>query len=105
VRRYLEPLAAADVDVVVLGCTHYPLLRPIIEAEVTRMLGPDALVVDSAHAVAEEARDFLRGRELARKTADGGSIGLCVTDMPKSFADVASRFLGHEVPEVELIDL
>jgi glutamate racemase len=105
VRRYLEPLAAADVDVIVLGCTHYPLLRPMIESETAKLLGPDARVVDSAHAVAQEARDFLRARELARRTADGGSIGLCVTDMPKSFADVASRFLGHDVPEVELVDL
>jgi glutamate racemase len=103
--RYLGPLAAADVDVVVLGCTHYPLLRPVIEAEAARLLGPDAVVVDSAHAVALEARDFLRSRDLARRTQDGGSIRLSVTDLPKSFADVASRFLGHDVPEVELVDL
>jgi glutamate racemase len=105
VRRYVEPLAAAGVDVVVLGCTHYPLLRPVIEAEVRNLLGFDARVVDSAHAVALEARDFLRARDLARRTEDGGSIGLSVTDLPKSFADVASRFLGHAVPEVELVDL
>jgi glutamate racemase len=105
VRRYLEPLAAADVDVVVLGCTHYPLLRPVIEAEVGRMLGPAARVVDSAQAVAIEARDFLLERDLVRPSRDGGAIGLCVTDMPKSFADVAARFLGHDVPDVELVDL
>jgi glutamate racemase len=105
VRRYLEPFAAANVDVVILGCTHYPLLRPTIDAEVHRLLGPLARVVDSAHAVASEAKDFLTERALARRTEDGGSLELFVTDVPKSFADVASRFLGHALPEVESIDL
>jgi glutamate racemase len=105
VRRYLEPLAAAGVDVVLLGCTHYPLLRTTIEAEVRSLLGAEARVVDSARAVAEEARDFLRERGLERRADDGGSVELLVTDMPKSFADVASRFLGHAVPHVEAIDL
>jgi glutamate racemase len=105
VRRYLEPLAAADVDVVLLGCTHYPLLRPTIEAAAKDLLGANVAVVDSAHAVASEARDFLLARNLARRTEDGGSIELLVTDMPKSFADVASRFLGHAVPKVDVVDL
>lgn len=105
VRRYLEPLALAGVDVVLLGCTHYPLLRATIQTEVRDLFGPLTAVVDSAHAVASEAKDFLRTRALARRTEDGGSIELLVTDMPKSFAEVASRFLGHALPEVETIDL
>jgi len=105
VRRYLEPLAAAGVDVVLLGCTHYPLLRPTIQAEVLSLLGAEAKVVDSARSVAEEARDFLRERGLARGEDAEGSVELLVTDMPKSFADVASRFLGHAVPHVEAVDL
>src|SRR5580704_1097166 len=105
VRRYLEPLAVAGVDVVVLGCTHYPLLRATIQTEVRDLFGPLTAVVDSANAVASEAKDFLRARALARRTDDGGSIELLVTDMPKSFAEVASRFLGHALPEVETIDL
>ena len=105
VRRYLEPLVTADVDVVILGCTHYPLLRATLDAEVSQLLGATTKVVDSAHAVASEAKDFLGERGLARRTEDGGSIELLVTDMPKSFADVASRFLGHALPEVEVVDL
>jgi glutamate racemase len=67
VRRYLEPLAKARVDVVVLGCTHYPLLRAVLEAEARAMLGDDVRVVDSAHAVAADALAFLEGRGLARR--------------------------------------
>jgi len=105
-RRYLEPLARAGVDVIVLGCTHYPLLRPVLETEARALIGPEVRVVDSAQAVAAETRMFLHGRGLARGR-DGGSgrIELLVTDMPRSFDDVARRFLGEDVPRAEQIDL
>ena len=66
VRRYLEPLARAGVDVVVLGCTHYPLLRAVIEDEVRARIGPDVAVVDSAQATAADVQAFLEARGLAR---------------------------------------
>ncbi len=105
VRRYLTPLAQANVDALVLGCTHYPLLRATIEAEAKDLLPPGARVVDSAESVATEARAFLHDRGLARTAGDGGSIELLVTDVPKTFSDVAARFLGHEIPGVEVVDL
>lgn len=106
VRRYLEPLARAKVDVVVLGCTHYPLLRGVIEAEVADMLGPDAKVVDSAHAVAHDVHAFLGSRSMLREPAgDKPLLHLAVTDMPKSFGEIATRFLGGAVDDVEQTDL
>ena len=104
-RRYLEPLARAGVDVVVLGCTHYPLLRSVIEAEAHDLMGPDVGIVDSAVAVAHETREFLQTRGLHRTIEDGGGIELLVTDVPKTFESVATRFLGMALPEVEQIDL
>src|SRR5579872_5207306 len=62
VRRYLEPLAAAKVDVVVLGCTHYPLLKGVIEDEALAQIGDHVRVVDSAHATAEDVKAFLETR-------------------------------------------
>ncbi len=112
VRRYLQPLEKAGVDVIVLGCTHYPLLRAVIEAEARAMLGDTVRVVDSAHATAHDARAFLESRGLLRAApaAPGagdasGQIELLVTDMPKTFADVAARFLGGDASSVEQIDL
>ena len=107
VRRYLEPLARAGVDVVVLGCTHYPLLRTVIEEEARAMMGASVRVVDSAHATASDVRAFLASRGLARApgTSGGGRIDLLVTDLPKTFGDVAGRFLGGEPSSVEQIDL
>jgi len=106
VRRYIEPLAVAGVDVVVLGCTHYPLLRPVIEEEVWRRIGPHVVVIDSARAVAADVGDFLRSRSLTRESSSpGGTIKLLVTDVARTFQEVATRFLGADVGDVEQIDL
>ena len=103
-RRYLEPLARAGVDVVVLGCTHYPLLLPVLEAEAKSLLGDHVTIVDSAHAVAAEVAGFLEQRALLRE-GKAGSTKLLVTDLPKSFDETASRFLGSEAGGAEQIDL
>jgi glutamate racemase len=106
VRRYIEPLALAGVDVVVLGCTHYPILRPVIEAEVRARIGPDVAVVDSAQASARDVKEFLTARGLTRDDGQArGKVKLLVTDLPRTFAEVASRFLGDAVGDVEQVDL
>jgi glutamate racemase len=105
-RRYLEPLARAGVDVIVLGCTHYPLLFPVIEAEAKALLGDGVQIIDSAHAVAREVATFLESRALLRDAALGpGSVKLLVTDLPKSFDETAARFLGSETSGAEQVDL
>jgi glutamate racemase len=105
-RRYLEPLARSGVDVVVLGCTHYPLLLPVITTEARTILGDHVTVIDSAHAVAGDVAEFLASRALLRDPALGpGTTRLLVTDVPKSFDEMASRFLGAAVEGAEAIDL
>jgi glutamate racemase len=106
VRRYLEPLARAGVDVIVLGCTHYPLLYGVIEAEAKALLGDAVKIIDSAHAVAREVASFLEARALLRAASLGdGAVKLLVTDLPKSFDETAARFLGSEVGGAEQVDL
>lgn len=106
VRRYVEVLASADVDVVVLGCTHYPLLRPVIETEIRACIGAHVAVVDSARATASDVGAFLQARGLARVGVPGaGGVRLLVTDLPRTFRRVAERFLGASVGEVEQVDL
>jgi glutamate racemase len=94
-RRYLAPLRDAGVDALVLGCTHYPLLRGAIAAEL-----PGVALVDSAEAVAEEVRARLppaAGRE--------GEHRFYVTDAPEKFLAVAGRFLGRAVERAEHVDV
>lgn len=108
VRRYLEPLVAAEIDALVLGCTHYPLLAPLITRELADLAGRDVPVVDSARATAHELEALLDARALsAPRGAASRSSKLLVTDLPARFAEQASRFLGRPVEdlEVEAIDL
>ncbi len=105
VERYLEPLIAAQVDALVLGCTHYPLLAEVIRERVAARSPHPIAVVDSAEATARELAELLAERSMAR--AGPGSLRLMVTDLPERFAEEASRFLGASVEglEVEAIDL
>jgi glutamate racemase len=107
VRRYLEPLVRAGIDTLVLGCTHYPLFRSEISRELTALSGKTIPVVDSAEATAEELAAMLEERALAAQRPEGGRLRLLVTDVPKRFGEVASRFLGRPLTEtaVEAIDL
>lgn len=104
-QRYLEPLVSKGARCVVLGCTHFPLLRRPIEEELAALAGEPLTIVDSAHATADDVAAFLKERELTTTRDQRGKLDLLVTDVPKSFRDVASRFLGEAVEEVHQIDL
>ena len=101
--RYLEPLIEADVDTIVLGCTHYPLLNETIHDVAAELLGHEVVIVDSAHATAAA----LRASSDVEPDGDRGDLRILVTDMPGQFAASATRFLGKSVSEleVEAIDL
>jgi glutamate racemase len=64
--RYLGELAQHAVDTIVLGCTHYPLFRPLLDARAALLCGSDAVVVDSAEVTASELANTLRDRDLGR---------------------------------------
>ena len=101
-REYLAPLLAAKVGTVVLGCTHYPLLRTVL-AEV---LGPEVSLVDSASATAAATREVLRAHQL-RAPGDGASATLRVvaSDAPEQFLRLGQRFLGAAIEQVERVTL
>ncbi len=107
VRRYLLPLVPNGIDCLVLGCTHYPLLRPVVEAEIGALFGAQLPVVDSAQATAEELCRLLDHKNLAARRQDTSSLSLLVTDLAERFSDVASAFLGRTLEglDVRQIDL
>lgn len=107
-RRYLEiELAGPErtrVDTLVLGCTHFPVLRGVIE----RVCGPGVNLVDSARTTAEAVASALHDRGLlARAGAEAGAVRFLATDAPERFARVGGVFLGApiQVADVELVDL
>jgi glutamate racemase len=93
---YLEPLIEASIDTLVLGCTHYPILRGTIE----KVLGGEVAIVDSAETTAQTV-------VAARPPAPDGKAEyiFLVTDAEERFRRVASEFLGREVERLELVTL
>jgi len=104
-RRYLQPLADADVDTIVLGCTHYPLLSETIHEVAADLLGHDVAIVDSAEATAATLNDMLDASSTALERP--GSLQILVTDLPGEFGAAASRFLGKPLQglDIRAIDL
>jgi glutamate racemase len=103
--RYLTPLKAARVDTLVLGCTHYPLLKSAITARTHLHLGPTVKIIDSAQSAALDVAAFLRERRLHSTRTEAGSLELRVTDLPATFMTTAARFLGESVPQAQQVDL
>jgi glutamate racemase len=102
VRGYLEPMLAADarIDTLLLGCTHYPLLRPLIE----RLVGTAVAVVDSAFTTAIAVEDLLDALR-ARTDGAAGAHRVATTGDVERFTSVAARIFGSRLPDVEGVRL
>jgi len=98
---YLEELRDAQIDTLVLGCTHYPLLKKII-AEV---MGPDVTLVDSAEETARTVANILQDKKTLRPPAETGNHHYYVTDVPAGFIRVGNRFLGGKLGDVYQVSL
>lgn len=97
VKEYLAPLKVQQVDTVLLGCTHYPLLRPLIQEE----LGPDVQVVDSGTTCADQVSSLLLHNQLQSPHAQSGTQRYFVSDDPDKFRLLGSRF-GMALDKVEV---
>ena len=98
IRRYLEKLVRDDTDTLVLGCTHYPLLKEAIQ----RFVGPEITLVDSAHNCAAAVKRLLAHEELAADAARLGKLDVALTDRSDGFLRVAEKNLGLQVGDVQL---
>jgi glutamate racemase len=101
VRSYCAPLRRADVDTVILGCTHYPLVRPLLQ----RILGRDVRLVTAGHAVAATVERTLASRDIATTDLGEGSYDFVCTGDPAAFRELGTRFLQLPLGEVELAQL
>jgi glutamate racemase len=101
VRDYCAPLVEARVDTVILGCTHYPLVRPMLQ----RMLGPRVTIVTSGAALARQAEHALGARGLASRRSGEGTYSFLCTGDADAFHALGTRFLQMPLTEVEHVDL
>jgi glutamate racemase len=101
VRSYCEPLRAAEVDTVILGCTHYPLVAPMLQ----RILGRGVTLVTSGAGVARSVERALTARGLLNPQSGEGSYGFRCTGEVGAFAALATRFLQMPLGEVQHVEL
>jgi len=99
--EYLAPMREAEVDTLILGCTHYPLLKGVIG----EVMGPDVALVDSAEALARAAETDLERHGLRRPANGGGELEFYLSDLPWMFREVGARFLGRAIDEVHTVNV
>jgi glutamate racemase len=95
-RKYLEPLMAKGIDTLMLACTHYPLLIPLL----TEILPPDVRLVDSATTCAEHLKKMLEEKDLLSGKSGEGKLEIYLTDLSEQFEELAKRFLHRPTGKV-----
>ncbi len=101
VREACVPLREADVDTVILGCTHYPLIQPMLQ----RILGPSVRLISSGAALARQVEHALSTRALQNPRADEGDYRFLCTGDVEAFRDRGTRFLQMPLGAVEHVRL
>lgn len=100
-RRYLAELKESGIDTLVLGCTHYPLLKPVISG----FMGTGVRLIDSASETAGEVRALLAERGIENPGLSDAIREFNVTDSPEGFREIGGRFLGRNIGEIKKIRL
>lgn len=101
-REYLDPVAAQNIDTLILGCTHYPLLRDVI----SNIMGPGVTLIDAGESCAESVAVQMAQDGLLCDERVSGGCRFYVSDNAGNFASIASIFLGRSVSDdVEQIDI
>jgi glutamate racemase len=100
-REYLAPLSAAGVGSLVLGCTHYPLLRPLLQ----RVMGSDVRLIDSGEETARVVASVLRERGMEAPEGASVSHRFVVSDDEARFRQVGARFIGDRLDRAEVVPL
>ncbi|MEJ2504957.1 MAG: glutamate racemase [Ignavibacteriaceae bacterium] len=99
--EYLEELRNLEIDTLVLGCTHYPILSGVIQ----KVMGDNLTLIDSGIASAELVKKELQGKGLETDKKEAGKSEFYVSDIPTTFKTVAELFLGRPVNEVQKVSL
>ena len=101
VREYAAPLKEAGVDTVILGCTHYPLIRPILQ----RVFGREVTLVFSAEETAREVAETLARKQIENDPAREGAYRFLTTGDVDAFRAMGRRFLQLPIENVEHVEI
>jgi len=97
-QEYLKPVMA-QIDTLVLGCTHYPLLKPLIQ----EIMGTQITLVDSAQAITEKAGELLKNNNLLNEQQKSPEYRFYVTDVPIRFTSIGERILGRTLSNINVV--
>lgn len=100
-KEYLKPLLAEKIDTLVLGCTHYPLLKPLLQ----EIVGNRIKLIDSAQAMAVIAADLIEKQKIGNQGSGEPDYVFCVSDVPYRFQAIGEKFLGRKFGRVEVVNL
>ena len=103
--EYVSNLVSFDPDVIILGCTHYPLIKDIVSDAAQTLLGKPVTLVDSGSAAADALKVHLQSAKLLKTGSESGKTSYFVSDRPCDFAKTASLFLGENAENVTQIDI
>ena len=100
-KEYLSELREKNIDSLVLGCTHYPILIDTIQ----KVIGKNVKLIDSGTPAARLVEDYLNGRQLRNQSVHQGHSEFYVSDVPAKFREVAERFLGKKIMHMHKVEL
>lgn len=99
IEEYLGPLAQKRIDTLILGCTHYPLLKEKIQA----FFGPEVTLIDSAAPTVRKLASLLEKKKLIYKGKRKAGFQIFTSDLPRNFIRVGERFLGERLPKIKVV--
>ncbi len=99
-KKYLKPLMEENIDTLILGCTHYPLLQNTIQ----HVVGPDVTLIDSGKETARAVKTIMEESNLENKSGRVADNKFYVSDIPAKFQEVGSRFLGAPLHNIERVN-
>jgi glutamate racemase len=100
IEKYLQPLLNDGVDTIILGCTHYPVLKDLIQ----QVAGDRIILIDSGKETARKVQEMLINSNLARAGKDKPYVRFYVSDIPYKFDEIGTRFLGQPVVNAQRVD-
>lgn len=100
IQQYLAPLKDSEIDTLILGCTHYPLLKNLIQKELPALVS----IIDSAGCSAKTIGEFLKKNKLDARKGTKPSCEFFVSGNPESFEEKGSRFLNKKISSTKKID-
>jgi glutamate racemase len=100
IHKYLDPMLEKDVDVIILGCTHFP----VIKHQIQEVVGAKITLIDSGEETAKKVHETLENLDILNKNNKKGTLDVYVSDIPGKFSEIGTRFLGQPVVNAKRID-